>query len=44
VGGGAIELDPGTYRVEVLSDPPFAFEEVVVGGGESIVLELSAPE
>ena len=42
VGGGPIELDPGTYRVEVLSDPPVEFDEVVVGGGEAVILELPA--
>jgi Mg-chelatase subunit ChlD len=40
VGGGTIAIDPGTYRVEVLTDPPAAFEEVVVAGGQSVVLEL----
>jgi len=40
VGGEAVTLDPGTYRVEVLADPPVTFEEVVVPGGENVSLEL----
>jgi len=40
VGGGAIELDPGEYRVEVLAQPVFEFTEVLLGGGEVAVLEL----
>ena len=43
VGGGPARLDPGTYRVEVLVDPPVTFSEVVVGGGQSIDLELPTP-
>ncbi|MFV2062479.1 MAG: VWA domain-containing protein [Chloroflexota bacterium] len=42
VGGDPILIDPGTYRVEVLADPPFEFDEVVVGAGESIELVLPA--
>jgi hypothetical protein len=42
VGADPLPLDPGTYRVEVLSDPPVEFDEVVVGGGESVTLELPA--
>jgi len=40
VGGEAVVLDPGAYRVEVLSDPPFSFEDIFLGGGESVSLEL----
>jgi hypothetical protein len=43
VGGGPARLDRGTYRVEVLVDPPVTFTEVVVGGGETVDLELPAP-
>jgi hypothetical protein len=43
VGGGPARLDPGTYRVEVLVDRPVTFAEVVVGGGETIDLELPTP-
>ena len=43
VGGDAVDLDPGRYRVEVLSDPPYVFEEVLLGGGESLNLELAGP-
>lgn len=39
VGGGAVTVAPGTYRVEVLSDPVITFEDVVLGGGESVSLE-----
>jgi len=44
VGGDPIGIDPGTYRVEVLTDPVVEFEEVVVGGGESVSLELPLAE
>ena len=43
VGGGPARLDPGTYRVEVLVDPPVTFDEVVVGGGQAVDLELPSP-
>jgi Mg-chelatase subunit ChlD len=43
VGGGPARLDPGTYRVEVLVDPPVTFSDVVVGGGETVALDLPAP-
>jgi hypothetical protein len=44
VGGGPARLDPGTYDVEVLVDPPVSFSEVVVGGGEIVDLVLPTPE
>jgi hypothetical protein len=44
IGGGPIQIDPGTYRVEVLTDPVIEFEEVVVEGGQSVILELPRPE
>jgi len=40
VGGGAIRVDPGTYRVEVLTDPIVEFPEVIVAAGETVRLEL----
>jgi hypothetical protein len=40
VGGGPIELEPGQYRVEVLTEPVFEFTEVVLEGGGVAHLEL----
>jgi len=40
VGGSSVVLDPGTYRVEVRTDPPVAFDDVLLGGGASVILEL----
>jgi hypothetical protein len=40
VGGPALELPPGRYRVEVLSAPPVTFEEAVVPVGAGLVLEV----
>jgi hypothetical protein len=39
VGGDRITLDPGTYRVEVRTDPPASFD-VELGWGEVAMLEL----
>jgi hypothetical protein len=39
VGGDAVEVDPGTYRVEVLSEPPVTYEAVEVApGGKTEVM------
>jgi peptide-methionine (S)-S-oxide reductase len=40
VGGAPVTLDPGTYLVEVLVDPPVTYREVVVGGGQDVALVL----
>jgi Mg-chelatase subunit ChlD len=40
VGSSPITIDPGTYRVEVLTDPLVTFDEVVIGAGEAVRLEL----
>jgi len=44
VGGGAVTLEPGNYRVEVLTDPIIEFDGVVLGGGEVRSLELPVTE
>ena len=41
VGGDAVRVSPGTYAVEIRSDPPQTFQDVVVGNGEEVVLSLS---
>ena len=35
VGGDAVPLEPGPYRVEILTDPP-ATRDIVVGVGEDV--------
>jgi len=40
VGFDAVQLDPGEYRVEVLTDPPFSFDRVILDGGEIRSLAL----
>jgi Mg-chelatase subunit ChlD len=42
VNGRPLELPPGTYRVTVLTDPPYEFEAVVLGSGDSTTLTLPA--
>jgi hypothetical protein len=42
VNGPTLELPPGTYRVTVLTDPPYEFEEVVLGSADSATLTLPA--
>ena len=44
VGAQPVELDPGSYRVEILTEPPIVFEQVELGNGESVTLELPAAE
>ena len=44
VGGPALDLPPGHYRVEVLSAPPATFEEVVVPVGAGLRLEVGGEE
>jgi len=41
VGADPVAVPPGTYRVEVLVDPPAVFADVVVGSGEAVELELA---
>jgi hypothetical protein len=41
VDGDAVRVPPGTYAVEIRSDPPRDFADVVVGNGEELVLSLS---
>ena len=43
VNGSPITIDPGTYRVEVLTDPIITFDEVVVPAGQSVSVELPSP-
>lgn len=40
VNGPALELPPGTYRVTVLTEPPYEFEAVVLESGGSATLTL----
>ncbi len=42
VGGEAVELEPGTYRVEVLTEPPVIYDGVQLENGGSVTLELPA--
>jgi len=44
VGGAGVLLDPGTYRVEVVVDPPVAFEDVIIEGSSGVSLSLPATE
>ena len=41
VDGDAVQLPPGEYTVDVRSDPPLTFENVVVGNGEDVILSLA---
>ena len=43
VGGAPVEVEPGTYRVEVMVDPPIVFDAVVVGAGKTAKLDLPDP-
>jgi len=40
VGGEALELPAGTYRLEVLTDPLATFDEVVVSPAAGLVIEI----
>jgi hypothetical protein len=40
VNGRPLELSPGTYRVTVLTAPPYEFEAVVLGSGDTATLTL----
>ena len=42
VNGKPLELPPGTYRVTVLTDPPWEFEAVLLGSDDSATLTLPA--
>ncbi len=42
VGGGPIDVPVGRYRVEVRSDPPVTFQDVVVTAGMGVDLTLGA--
>ena len=37
-------LEPDTYRVEVLTEPPVLFDRVKLGNGATVTLELPATE
>jgi hypothetical protein len=41
VDGDAVRVPPGTYTVEVRSDPPRDFPDVVVGNGEELEMSLT---
>ncbi len=43
VGGDPVQLPPGTYRVEVLTDPVREFTKVVIAAGASLDIPLEAP-
>ncbi len=43
VGGDQVALAPGSYRVEVLTDPVIVLEDVVIPAGESRTIQLEAP-
>lgn len=42
VGGPAVPVPPGTWRIEVASEPPVTYAEVVVQGGEHVAITLSS--
>ena len=42
VGDAGVEIDAGVYRVEVLSDPPMTFDDVVLEAGAALELPLGA--
>jgi hypothetical protein len=42
VGGDAVSVPPGTYRVEVRTDPPVTWDPVAVETGQALALELTA--
>jgi hypothetical protein len=44
VGGAPLTLPPGSYRVEVLTDPVVEFDDVELGGGANVSLTLPEPE
>jgi len=44
VGGPAVKVPPGTYRVVVLSDPEISFEGIVVTSEGSVTLSLPSDE
>jgi hypothetical protein len=41
VNGDAVRVPPSTYDVEIRSEPPRDFSDVVVGNGEVLVLSLA---
>ncbi len=44
VGGDAVKLDAGTYRVDVLTEPVVTFDAVVVGPGQDVALKLGTDQ
>jgi hypothetical protein len=42
VGGEAVSVPPGTYRVEVRTDPPVTWDPVAVETGRTLTLELAS--
>jgi hypothetical protein len=43
VGGPEVQLPPGSYRVEVLTDPVIVMEDVAIVAGEGRDIELEPP-
>ena len=43
VGSTGVQLDPGLYRVEVLTDPPAVFDRVELASADEVRLSLAAP-
>ena len=44
VGGDDVVLAPGSYRVEVLTDPIIEFDSVELSAGGTVTLTLAEPE
>lgn len=43
VGGPGVSLPPGTYRVEILTEPPIVFEAVEIPAETNVRLEVAPP-
>ena len=43
VGGPAIQLPPGVYKVVVSTDPQVVFDAVVLGSDQSVTLTMPSP-
>ena len=44
VDGDPVALDPGTYSVEVLTEPLIRFDDVMIPPGVAVELEISGEE
>ena len=44
VGADGLLLEPGLYRVEVLTDPPTAFDRVALGSDDDVTLTIDVPD